>query len=181
MRCMSSFDIACEMVIKNEGGLVDNKNDPGGITNKGISLRLIKSRNLLYDFNNDGEVNNLEIKDITLDQAKKVYFNEFWKNNNYFKITNQQVCNYLFDTAVNIGPANANKLIQRAVRSWNIYSFIKDDGILGDISISEINKSYTNVLPPLRSERSNYYRILVLNNPSLEVFLNGWIKRCYSM
>jgi len=33
------FDQAVEVILKHEGGLADNPNDPGGITNFGISKR----------------------------------------------------------------------------------------------------------------------------------------------
>ncbi len=35
---MASFDLFLPMLLQNEGGYVDNPNDPGGETNKGITM-----------------------------------------------------------------------------------------------------------------------------------------------
>lgn len=177
---MSSFEIAVKFVLKNEGGVSINKSDLGGITNFGISLRFLRGFGLKYDFNKDGVVDEEEIKCLTEDQAKQIYLSEFWNVNNYTLINNQSVANYLFDTAVNVGSLMANKLVQRALKAWNIYSHLNEDGICGPQTIFEINKARDSLLPSLRSERSNYYRRIVEKNPSQEIFLKGWLSRAYS-
>ena len=36
---LSKFDDIIDVVLKHEGGLVDDKDDPGGLTNLGLSQR----------------------------------------------------------------------------------------------------------------------------------------------
>ena len=38
-----SFPLALRIVLKNEGGKVDNPHDPGGRTNKGITNRVYRA------------------------------------------------------------------------------------------------------------------------------------------
>ena len=50
---MSHFDTAIKKVLKHEGGYVDHKNDPGGATKYGISLRFIRQSNTDLDLDGD--------------------------------------------------------------------------------------------------------------------------------
>ena len=45
--------MAVEIVV-HEGGLSKNKNDRGGITNFGVSLRYARGKGLVMDLNHDG-------------------------------------------------------------------------------------------------------------------------------
>ena len=70
---MSHFDTAIKKVLKHEGGYVDHKNDPGGATKYGISLRFIKQSNTDLDLDNDGDIDADDIKEMTEDKAKEIY------------------------------------------------------------------------------------------------------------
>ena len=178
---MSDFDIAVNFVLKNEGGLEENSKDPGGITNYGISLRFLKStNNLKYDFNGDGLLDEREIKELTEENAKIIYKNEFWNHAHFDKIINQSLCNYLFDMACNQGLAVAIKSCQRALWALNKQrNIVVDDGVLGDKTLDEINHGGMVLIPALMAERANYYRMLVLINADLKEDLDGWLNRAY--
>jgi lysozyme family protein len=178
---MSYFLIAVNFVLSNEGGLEEDSNDPGGITNFGISLRFLKStNNLKYDFNGDGLIDEREIKDLTQENAIIVYQNEFWNVAHFDKILNQSLCNYLFDMSVNMGLATAIKITQQALCAFNKNrNFITIDGILGSNTLDEINHVGSMLLPALISERTNNYRMQVALNPDKKEFLNDWLNRSF--
>lgn len=180
---MSDFETAVSFVLKNEGGLSTNPKDPGGITKFGISLKLLQSCVLKYDFNRDGLVDEKEIRDLTVDNAKFIYLNEFWYTLPFEKIQNQQLCTYLFDMIVNMGQSQAVKLTQRAL--WAFYKkryYIIDDGILGSRTLDELNQAGELLLLPLMSERAGYYRLLAAVYPEIHKGeLNGWLNRCYTI
>jgi lysozyme family protein len=94
-----NFDIAFDRLLGHEGGYVNDPNDPGGETNWGISKRS-------YSY--------LDIKNLTRDQAKQIYFDDFW-----VPVTRgglfDSVLFQMFDFAVNSGIANAIHAMQRAV------------------------------------------------------------------
>ena len=69
---MADFEQAINFVLKNEGGLEENPNDPGGITNHGISLRFLKSIK--------PDASEEDIRNLTVNQAKTIYYDHFWVN-----------------------------------------------------------------------------------------------------
>src|ERR1039458_5408099 len=81
---MADFNLAISIVLTNEGGLVDDPNDPGGLTNYGISK---------------ASYPNLDIKNLTVAQATAIYLRDFWL---FGGIVNQAVATKLFDAYVNM-------------------------------------------------------------------------------
>lgn len=179
---MNKFDIAVYYVFEREGGLVNNPNDPGGITNFGISFRFLKAipseRLKLYGIYS---IEPEEIINLTSQKAKAIYKGEFWDHANFGDIYDQDNCNFIFDMAVNMGINPAIKCAQRAC--WAVMKergIISDDGILGQNTISMINKCGIYLLPAMQSERAGYYRLITEKNHNNQEFLDGWLIRAYN-
>lgn len=178
---MAIFESALRFVLSHEGGLNENKSDRGDITNKGISLRFLKSLSLerldLYEIKN---LNENSVRNISDEQINMIYYHEFWLQAPFAKIQNQILCNYIFDMAVNHGIEQATKLTQRAV--WACQKkkdYIKDDGVLGSMTLQAINQCSFMLLVALQAQRDGFYRRLVSLDPSQKEFLDGWLERCY--
>lgn len=103
-----NFDIAFDRLIGNEGGLVDNPNDPGGLTQWGISQRSYP---------------NVDIKKLTREGAKAIYLKDFWLIIDADPAIKFQV----FDFAVNSG-------VQTAIRKLQAAIGVADDGHWGAVS-----------------------------------------------
>jgi lysozyme family protein len=181
---LTAFDEAFDYMLANEvpsGNIhevVDNPNDHGGITKYGISLRFLKSLHPLPEVSE--LIDEADIKKLTLIEAKAIYKTQFWDNAPFEKIEFNEVRNYLFDMAVNMGIAPAIKCAQRAC--WAVCGMaetLTDDGICGDNTLHYIHMANLDLLYPLRAERANYYRMIVERNPSQAVFLEGWLNRAY--
>lgn len=155
------FEKAFLHVIKNEGGYVCNKNDPGGETKFGISRRSYP---------------NIDIKNLTLDQAKEIYYKDFWRGRWYENIENEDISIKLFDLSVNVGIKRSIRLIQTALRA--IGKNVQEDGIIGEESIN--NSDAKCLLAALKAEAAAYYRSIAHHNPSMRIFIHGWISRAYS-
>lgn len=180
---MAMFSPALEVVLKNEGGLTEaSSSDPGGITNFGISLRFLKSviNPAQYGIH-DHEVDEETIRNLTVAKAGLLYQGEFWDHAPFAQIQDQDVCNYIFDMAVNFGIAPAIKCCQRAIWSvWAHKKVIMDDGILGHDTLMWIERCKPNILiAAMRSERAGRYRLLSEKNPQLSPNLDGWLTRAY--
>ncbi len=132
-----SLDIAINFVIKHEGGYVNDPKDPGGETKFGISKRAYP---------------NLNIKDLTIEQAKAIYKKDYWDRCNCDEIE-YPLDIVVFDTAVNMG-------IQRA------------------LVLYQENKHWAEYL----LARIAYYSKLRNNNPTTYgKFYAGWINRVISL
>lgn len=104
---MTRAEICIPRILKHEGGFVDHPRDPGGATNKGITLatfrRYIKPRGTVAD-----------LRRLTTGQATIVYKRRYW----------DAVCADLLpvgvdyavaDFAVNSGPRRAARYLQASV------------------------------------------------------------------
>ncbi len=172
------FETAIEFVLQNEGGYSDYKDDKGGPTNYGISLRFLQDNNI-HIIPNEKIIDIEDIKELSKEGAKSIYKTFFW-NAGYFKILNLQIATKCLDLAVNMGVVQANKIIQRAIAWCNIPIVI--DGILGTETISIINdidnKNYQNeLMTGLINHAINYYTLIAEEHPDLEKFLKDWVNR----
>ena len=174
---MASFDTAIPVVLRHEGGFVNCKNDPGGITNFGISIRWLKSQNLLSELElEEGDKTQDELsvmKDMSEDQAKGFYKCWWWDKYGYQNFISDAVGTKVFDTAVNVGASRAHRILQGIVG-------VVQDGVLGPKSFSEANAMSPSVLVvKFQTAQAQFYRDLVTKNPKLEEFISGWLNRAY--
>lgn len=117
---MANFDEAYRHTLKFEGGWVNDDNDSGKETYKGISR--------VYEKNWEGWKivdaykkkpnfpKNLEIDKKLQDLVKSCYRKNYWDKIWGDKIRNQKVANDFYDTAVNMGVGTSIKLSERQYR-----------------------------------------------------------------
>lgn len=146
-----NFDIAFDRLISSEGGYTDGKGDPGGETKFGISKRSYP---------------NVDIKNLTRDQAKAIYLADFWNKINADKLYDG-VAFQLFDFAVNSGISTAIRYFQRSLG-------VADDGWWGPVSQAAADKvSESDQIMQLNAERLDFMtRLSNWSNAS-----RGWARR----
>ena len=127
------FSVALKFVLKWEGGYSNDPQDPGGETKWGISKRYHP---------------NLDIKNLTAEQAAEIYYNEYWTANGCGDIP-YPMCVVVLDTAVNMGGSRALSFLEKAKGDVNEYI-------------------------ALRKQR---YVDLVKANPVKQKYLKGWLNR----
>lgn len=168
---MANFELYLPTLLKHEGGFVNHPNDPGGITNKGITFVVFKkyAKSLLSI---EPTIENL--KGITNQQVNKIYKFLYWDKIKGDDIKSQSVAEILFDWAVNSGSDLAIKKVQKLLN-------LTQDGIIGNKTITEINNQNSLILfNDIKSLRKRFYSDIILNNPKLEVFKKGWDNRIES-
>ena len=174
------FAAALHFVLKHEGGLVDDPDDPGGATNYGISLRFLRQlEGGAGDIDGDGDIDADDIRALTLAQAGELYREHFWTPNKYDELV-LPVGTKIFDLAVNMGPKPAHVIVQRAMRAVLLGERLVEDGILGPRSRAKIAKcGDMRLLVAIRSEAAGFYRALVAARAKRGKYLNGWLNRAY--
>lgn len=182
---MDNFNKAVLTVLKHEGKFVNDPDDPGGATNYGISLRFLLSTGdlKLGDIDHDGDIDADDIKKMSIEEAKNLYFTYWWLKYNYESIPNLALSTKIFDAAVNMGAKQAHILVQRACRACGIR--LVEDGVLGPNSMGAIStlisgSSDDALLASIRSEMAGFYRSLITKKPVFEKYRNGWLNRAYS-
>lgn len=179
---MAEFDSCLEYVLPHEGGYSDDKNDPGGATNFGISLRFLKDVDsaTLKRIGITGAVTKDTIKSLTIEQAKSLYYTEFWVHAPFDKIMNGMLAQYIFDMSVNHGLPQATLITQRACcAAQKSKDYVKDDALFGKKTLAAVNQASFMLIPAMIAQRTGFMRQLVAVNPKLEVFLDGWLTRAY--
>ncbi len=122
---MADFQLALAFTLKQEGGLVDNPADPGGLTNYGIAL------------NAHPELTADDIRSMTPERATAIYRQKYWPDL-YSQIQSQALALQLFDFGVTSGVHIAVQTFQRA--EW-MHGAPPTDGIFGPATLAKANDS----------------------------------------
>ena len=150
---MQTFPDCIAHVLAAEGGLVNDPQDPGGVTKFGISQRSYPA---------------LDIRALSLDDAKAIYQRDYWD-----QIQGEALPAGLdllvLDHAVNAGPARAVRLLQHLVG-------VPEDGLMGPVTLAGVAIADPQDLIARYSElRLDYYRDL----PTWRHFGAGWSRRVH--
>ncbi|MFL0808782.1 MAG: N-acetylmuramidase [Agarilytica sp.] len=170
---MADIDKLIQDVLRREGGFVNHPADRGGPTNFGITQKTLSQymgRAALIS----------DVENMAPDLAAEIY-----RQNYYFRpainTLPEAIQAFIFDSAVNHGPRRAIKFIQLVVNDAGYEPRLDDDGAMGPNTRRGAewaqNTMGEHFLLALFEERKNFYRVIVANRPSQEVFLKGWMNR----
>lgn len=160
---MKRFEVCIPRILKHEGGYVNHPNDPGGPTNKGITLATYRAF-----INPKGTADDL--KRLTEAQAVKVYKAEYWDK---VKADNLPVgVDYtVADFAVNSGPSRAIKHLQMAVG-------VPVDGKIGPATMAAVGRvNPAEIVERIHDSRMSFLRGL----KTWGTFGTGWTRRLTSV
>lgn len=147
-----NFNLIINRLLEYEGTYVNNPFDPGGETKFGISKKAYPK---------------LDIKHLTRNQAIKIYYGDYWVKNKLDKLNNFKISALLFNLVVNIGSNATLGIVKEIIGKGNYIECINS------LNISRQNE----VLQFIKQKAELYYKSIVLKNPNLKIFLNGWLKR----
>jgi len=175
------LDIAKEIVAR-EGGFVNDPDDPGGATNRGVTLGTLQRLGL--DLNRDGVVSERDLRALTADQAAEIYVKHYFEAPQIDKLP-QAVQASVFDMQVNAG-ANAIRILQELLNRMG--QAVTVDGALGPQTIAAARAAAAPD-PQLFADaygiaRRNYYYDLADRRPQSRKYTTtrkgtkgGWILR----
>jgi len=157
----SNFQKALKLVLVHEGGFVDHPRDPGGATNKGVTIetfrRYVKPNGTVAD-----------LKKITDAQIATVYRNQYWNKCNCDKLP-AGLDYAVFDFAVNSGPTRSAKYLQAVLG-------VAEDGVIGSGTLGAI-KDAKSAIRGLCTKRMAFLRSL----KTWGTFGKGWERRVTSV
>lgn len=154
------------LILRWEGGFVNDPDDAGGATMKGVTLATFRKF-----YGADKTVENL--KQITDAQWLHIFKTGYWDKFRGDDIDDQSVANMCVDWLYNSGTA-AIKRVQKIVG-------VVDDGIVGDKTVAAINARQAEPLfEQIKAARIAFVETIARNNPSQRKFLQGWKNRINS-
>lgn len=156
-----NFDTAFDRLINHEGGFTDDPKDAGNWTGGIVGVGELKGTKFGIAANTYGY---LDIKNLTLAQAKEIYERDFW---NVIGNADPSIKFQVFDAAVNHGRGNALRFLQRAVG-------VADDGKWGKFSQAALDAMEKNdVLFKFIAHRFLFWASL----KSFATYGVGWTRR----
>lgn len=182
------FNEVFEKLIGYEGGYVDDIDDPGGETYKGVSRKHFpKWEGWLYVDGVKGKHDFPTVLESNVSLQTEVllfYKTEFWYKMNC-GVMPPKLAEEIFECSVNLGKERATVILQTALNILNNnqkhYKNIHADGLFGNITLSTMkvciskidDKLLFNVLNFLQA---SFYLELMLTNEVKEKFI-GWFNR----
>lgn len=157
-----------KFILSWEGGYINDPNDSGGATNKGVTIAVW--RNQGYDKNGDGVINVKDLKLISDDDAIMILRKNYWNRWQGNKITSQPIANILVDWVWGSGTYGI-KIPQQMLGC-------KADGIVGSQTLARLNKQDPKTFfGKLKTRRQEYLQNLCRLRPSQKKYLKGWLRR----
>jgi lysozyme family protein len=187
---MADFDKAYGITMAHEGGYVDDPDDAGGETYKGISRQYNPSWmgwDIIDEYEDDDDFPQCLDDDYELqDWVEEFYKEHYWDVNRLDEIDSQMIATEMFDTGVNMGVRRAAKFLQTALnylnRNERNYRDLVVDGIIGPATFNaldyvlghgdeDILMTIMNVL------QGQHYLNYMTKSPTQEKYARGWFKR----
>ena len=155
----NNFQKSFELVMKSEGGYVNNPKDPGGETMMGVTKNAWST--WLKRPIEDGEMAKLQYSDV------KPFYEALYWNKAYCPQLPTGLDYMAFDAAVNMGVGQSIRLLQKSLGCVS-------DGIIGQNTMTAIHNADTNnLIDKYSAQKEQFYRSLALFN----TFGKGWLAR----
>lgn len=156
---IGNFEQCLALVLREEGGYVDNPHDPGGMTNHGVTKKTWESWV-------GHEVDEQTMRALGTLNVAPLYKKNYWVAAQCERLpAGLDLC--VFDAAVNSGVSQSIKFVQRALD-------VVIDGILGQQSLAAIaSRDLPELIEQTCEERIHFLQ----NLRTWPNFGNGWSAR----
>lgn len=167
---MAKIELLTPLILKWEGGFVNDPIDRGGATNMGVTLSTWRSQG--YDKNKDGVIDAKDIKLLEKADFQSV-LRTYWNRWRADEIQNQSIANLLVDWVWCSGVWGIK--IPQSVLGVPV------DGTVGPLTLAKVNQQDPEVLfNKIWKERVAYLHRIVERDRSQQRFLKGWLNRLNS-
>jgi lysozyme family protein len=154
---MSNFQECLDLVLKSEGGWVNNPSDPGGETNLGVTKRV-----WVEYVGHPVE----SLKKLTKEDVAPLYELKYWRPC-YCEVLPRGLDFVVFSMGVNAGPGRSIKLLQQSIGCV-------PDGVIGPKTRDLISSSNgADIIKKFSTARREYYQSL----KTFPIFGKGWLLR----
>ena len=178
---MADFNEAFDKTMGHEGGYVNDPDDAGGETYRGIARRYHpqwEGWDLIDDTKPD-------IDDAALDPYVRKFYEERYWDVNLLDEFPQSIANEMFDTGVNMGIGRAAKFLQESLnylnRNESLFQDLVVDGDIGPATMNGLSKISEGdvkiLLKMLNVCQGRHYMEYMKKSPTQEKYARGWFNR----
>lgn len=154
-------------ILKWEGGFVNDPDDLGGATNKGVTIGTYRQYRAKKGL---PEPTVEDLKNISDEEWTEIFKKYYWDRWKADKILNQSIANLLVDFVWASG-VNGIKRPQRIIG-------VKVDGIVGEKTLKALNEYEPKELfERLKQDRIDFIDEICKARPANEKFRKGWLNR----
>lgn len=166
---MANVKVLLPYILKWEGGFVNDPDDRGGATNKGVTIATWKR--VGYDKDGDRDIDVQDLKLLSVDDVcNRVLKPHYWDRWQADKIKSQKIANILVDWVWGSGKYGIT-IPQRLLG-------VSQDGVVGEKTLKAINDADPDKLFDMIFEaRKKYLHDIVNSRPANKKFLRGWLNR----
>lgn len=172
---MANYEQALSKILQNEGGYINDQDDTGGETYRGVSR---KNWSKWQGWTNidllklqPGFPANLERDQELQSLVFDFYESNFWNRIKGDSILSQEIADSIFDFAINAGVGTSASLAQLVVG-------VKPDGIIGNMSLEAINAFDTDhFIASFTVAKIARYISIVKKRPVAKKYFYGWVCR----
>lgn len=157
-----AFEKAIKRLFELEGGYSNHPSDRGGETKYGISRRAYP---------------DLDIAGLTLEEAKQIYFRDYWLRLRLDAVLVSDVAGEIFEQGVHFGVKGATENAQRAMNYLG--AKLEVDGLMGPKTLRAINGYLDTeiLLKVLNGVQFARYLDEAEKHPEQKIFARGWLRR----
>jgi lysozyme family protein len=172
---MAKFKISFQKTLAHEGGYVNDSDDLGKETYKGISRASHpnwEGWSIIDDFKQKANFTSALIQNEKLQKlVEQFYLTNFWVPVKGDLISNQTNADSIFDFAVNAGIYKSVCTIQSIIGT-------KADGVIGEITLKRLNSiDFGYFQPAFTVAKISHYISIIQKRPTNKKYLYGWIIR----
>ena len=166
---MAKVDILAPFILSFEGGYVNDPRDPGGATNRGVTIATWKA--VGYDKDGDGDIDVNDLKKITAEDAvNRVLKPHYWDRWQADRIKSQSVANLVVDWVWASGK-NGITGVQKLLG-------VKVDGVVGEKTLAALNAQEPRALfEKIHRARAAFIDAVIARRPTSAVYKKGWLRR----
>jgi len=167
-----TVDALIDDIIAREGGYVNDPDDPGGPTKYGVTQATLAAYL-------GRPVSASDVAALTGEQARSIYRSKYYDTPR-LGLAPDALQPFLLDAAVNHGPAEAVRMLQRVLADTGTTG-LAIDGMMGAQTAEAARAAYARIgerlLSSVADERRRVYLRLAAERPVLGKFLGGWLAR----
>lgn len=154
-------------ILRWEGGYVDDPDDAGGATNKGVTIATYEAYCKRKGLPKPGKQ---DLKDMPDEHWREIFKGMYWDRWRADRITSQSVANICVDWVWGSGKYGITR-VQRLLG-------VQEDGIVGDVTLAAINaRDPRRLFSEIKADRYAYIEEIIRRRPTNAKYRRGWLNR----